>query len=172
MIKKTNVRLLKSDRSTSRNFCAMMFIAKLFAKREKIETAQTSFNGEFMTSLILPLVPLQSIPIQQPEWVVKIHIRAGGSPAPMSSYFSKDKSQAPHRGPTSWGPSWPLHHFKNTHSLPPVKSQWAWSSLTAFALALPSAWNIIAQVLPLPSPFSFCWWQYECHLLRELEHCI
>lgn len=151
----------------------MMFIAKLFAKREKIETALTSFNGEFMTSLILPLVPLQSIPTQQPEWVVKIHIRAGGSPAPMSSYFSQDKSQALHRGPASWGPSWPLHHhFKNTHSLPPVKSPWAWSSLTAFALALPSAWNILAQVLPLPSPFSFCWWQYECHLLRELEHCV
>lgn len=38
-------------------------------------------------------------PGSQPEWFVKIPVRAGISPTPAASYFSQDKSQAPTMAP-------------------------------------------------------------------------
>lgn len=83
----------------------MMFIAKLFARREKNSNSQTFINGERTSSLILPPVPLQSVPTQQPEWFVTIHGTAGVSPAPAASYRSRDTSRALTTAPPRWAPA-------------------------------------------------------------------
>lgn len=133
--------------------------------------ARTSVRGDFMTVLLLPRWLLGSVPDQQPGWFVKSRIRADcshalGLPVSRSQY----NSPAPHHGP-----SLPLHHhFKDTHSLPLVQPHGAQSSHRAFALALASAWSLLAQVLPLPPPSCSAggFRNAPCHVLGELGHCI